>query len=62
MYLALKQFHTGAMPTSFRSCSKIKKVTIVCGPILIQFGKNPLYTPKGPSAFIVLKKQSNADL
>jgi hypothetical protein len=54
--------YTGTIPISFRSCSNTKKVTIVWGPILIQFGINPLYSPSGPSARIVLLKQSKADL
>ena len=50
--------HTGAIPTTRRSCSNTKKVTMVWGPIRIQFEMNPLYRPKGPSVRTVLTRQS----
>lgn len=55
-------YHNGAIPTNCLNFSNIKKVIIVCGPILIQLGINPLYSPNGPSERKVLKKQSKADL
>ena len=32
----------GDMPTTRRNCSNMKKVMMVCGPILIHVGMNPL--------------------
>ena len=44
--------YTGCIPTIFLSCSNTKNVTIVWGPILIQFGRKPLYKPLMPSVWI----------
>ena len=38
--------YTGCIPTIFLSCSNTKNVTIVWGPIRIQFGRKPLYKPR----------------
>lgn len=57
----LKMDQIGAIPRLFLSCSKTKKVTMVCGPILIQTGINPLYNPCGPSDLSVFQKQSKVE-
>lgn len=46
----------------WRSSSNIKNVMIVWGPIRIQLGMKPLYSPRGPSDLKVFKKQSKAFL